>query len=183
LITITSCHPTVTDCPGRNQPAASSSAQVVVPSQPSLLPSSSSSLQLSLSSSRLGPTSCPQQRWNADNCLRALERGQAQQFCHSFTQRVVTDTAGLPSYTTQCTGSTISRVSSACSCLNSNSGSAQPTFTSPGSATSMPPWPMHSQPGSSQKPIQTLYGSHIGKTWITLVSGIKHLTTVKLQTI
>jgi hypothetical protein len=118
LITITSCHPTVTNCPGRNQPAASSSAQVVVASQPSLLPSSSSSLQLSPSSSRLGPTSCPKQRCNADNCLRALERGQAQQFCHSFTQRVVTDTAGLPSYTTQCTGSTISRVSSACSCLN-----------------------------------------------------------------
>ena len=61
---------------------------------------------------------------NADNCLRAFERGNGQAFCSAFTQSVVTDTAGLPSSTTQCTGSTIARVSSACSCLNRNSGSA-----------------------------------------------------------
>ena len=102
LITITSCHPTVTDCPGRNQPLPSSS----IASLPPALQSSSIN------------SPCVSARCNADNCLRAFERGQGQQFCSSFTQSVCTDPAALPSYATQCTGSSISRVSSACSCLN-----------------------------------------------------------------
>jgi len=102
LITITSCHPTVTDCPGRNHPLPSSSIGSLHIALPSWSPSSV----------------CQSSRCNADNCLRAFERGQGQKFCSTFTQSVVTETAGLPSYTTKCTGSTISRVSSACSCLN-----------------------------------------------------------------
>lgn len=115
LITITSCHPTVTDCPGRSQPLPSSSIVSLPPAPPS---SSQSSSNI---------PSCPSSRCNADNCLRAFERGQGQQFCSTFTQSVVTDTAGLPSYTTMCSGSTISRVSSACSCLNNVCAETPPT--------------------------------------------------------
>jgi hypothetical protein len=61
---------------------------------------------------------------NADNCLRAFDQRNGQAFCSTFTKSVVTETGGLPSYTTQCTGSTIARVSSACSCLNRGSAAA-----------------------------------------------------------
>jgi hypothetical protein len=107
LITITSCHPTATDCPGHNQTLPSSPITNHAPAPPS-----------SHRSSSLGASSCSRLKCNADNCLRAFERGQGQRFCSTFTLSVVTETAGLPSYTTMCTGSTISRVSSACSCLN-----------------------------------------------------------------
>jgi hypothetical protein len=110
LITITSGHPSVTDCPGRNLSLSSSSIVSLPPTSPSLSPSNSSSA-----------SPCPRSRCNADNCLRAFERGQGQQFCSTFTQSIVTDTSSLPSYITMCAGSAISRVSSACSCLNNAS--------------------------------------------------------------
>lgn len=56
---------------------------------------------------------------NADNCLRAI-RGQndvAASFCQSLTASAVTATAGLPTYVSQCTGQTLPRASSACSCF------------------------------------------------------------------
>jgi hypothetical protein len=107
LITITSCHPSVTDCPAQNLPLSSSSIVSLPPAPPSLPLSSLSSA-----------SPCPRSRCNAGNCLRAFERGQGQKFCSTFTQSIVTDTSGLPSYATICTGSTLSRVNSACSCLN-----------------------------------------------------------------
>src|ERR1700693_3307010 len=107
LITIASCHPTATDCPGHNHPLPSSSITSHAPASPS-----------SHRSSSLSASSCSRLKCNADNCLRAFERGQGHRFCSTFTQSLVTKTAGLPSYTTICTGSTMSRVSSACSCLN-----------------------------------------------------------------
>jgi hypothetical protein len=103
LITITSCHPKVTDCPGRNHTFPSSSI---------------GSLHIALQSLSPSSSVCQSSRCSAENCLRAFERGQGQQFCSTFTQSVVTEFAGLPSYTTKCTGSIISKVSSACSCLN-----------------------------------------------------------------
>lgn len=58
---------------------------------------------------------------NADNCLRAFEgkKGgdKAFAFCQTFTKEIVTATTSLPAFVTQCTGSTIARASSACSCF------------------------------------------------------------------
>ncbi|KAI9680888.1 MAG: Phosphatidylinositol 4-kinase type 2-beta [Caeruleum heppii] len=60
---------------------------------------------------------------NADNCLRALRNptraAEAKSFCSSYTTAVVTATAGLPPFATQCgTAPTqASRLSSACSCF------------------------------------------------------------------
>lgn len=64
------------------------------------------------------PESCADLHCNWDNCLRALARFTAQNFCSNFTDSVVTSTSGLRLYATQCTASTISRLSSACTCLN-----------------------------------------------------------------
>ncbi|KAK5996059.1 hypothetical protein PT974_04486 [Cladobotryum mycophilum] len=69
---------------------------------------------------------------NADNCLRAI-RGKgdpAASFCNSLTATKVTKTQGLPTYVTQCTGDTLSRASSACSCfMASYTPTAVPTTT------------------------------------------------------
>ena len=69
---------------------------------------------------------------NQDNCLRAFEgrKGgdKAYTFCKTFTTAPVTATTGLPNFVSQCTGSTISRASSACSCF-------MKTYTPTGSQT------------------------------------------------
>jgi hypothetical protein len=62
---------------------------------------------------------------------RHFVRGKAQAFCSSFMKSPATCTDGLPSYATQCTGSTLARVSSACSCLNSNTFTSQQAFSTP----------------------------------------------------
>ena len=64
---------------------------------------------------------------NADNCLRAFKRSAGQKFCSSFTTKVVTGTDDLPAFVTQCTGNTVSRMSSACSCLDPACSSAAST--------------------------------------------------------
>ncbi|KAG4432343.1 hypothetical protein IFR05_012162, partial [Cadophora sp. M221] len=63
----------------------------------------------------------------ADNCLRAFRRHSGQEFCSIFTLDGTTAPA-LPTFATQCTGATLDRVSSACTCLN-NGISQTPTFT------------------------------------------------------
>lgn len=66
------------------------------------------------------PHSC-----NADNCLRALRAsnvdgrlGESQEFCGKFTASVTADVGVVPTYAASACGENIiSRVSSACSCL------------------------------------------------------------------
>lgn len=67
-----------------------------------------------------------------DNCLRALlgQSADASAFCATYTTAVQTATTALPTYATQCSNLP-SRVSSACSCLNT----AAPTTTTTTSAT------------------------------------------------
>ncbi|KAH8793310.1 hypothetical protein BGZ57DRAFT_986558 [Hyaloscypha finlandica] len=100
----------------------------------------SSTLQTPMSSSatrEFGP-GC-----NADNCLRAFDRGNGSAFCSVFTLGGPNAPA-LPTYATQCTGSTSARVSSACTCLNYygsstmsfSSMSPSPTTTSRSSSSS-----------------------------------------------
>lgn len=78
---------------------------------------------------------------NHDNCLRAFigSSAIAATFCPTFTTAVVTATAGLPAYASQCSFE-VSRVSSACSCLftasPSPSSSSAPSTSSTVSSTS-----------------------------------------------
>jgi hypothetical protein len=62
------------------------------------------------------------QSCNADNCLRAMRGAErieaARAFCGTFTTAAVTATAAIPTFAVEaCTGSVVSRVSSACSCI------------------------------------------------------------------
>jgi hypothetical protein len=52
----------------------------------------------------------------SDNCLRALKRHSAADFCSTYTTAISTATTSLPAYVTACSDSP-SRISSACSCL------------------------------------------------------------------
>jgi hypothetical protein len=62
---------------------------------------------------------------SADNCLRALRATtpagrlvESQEFCGNFTKTVVTDVSAVKPYLiSACSGSAISRVSSACGCI------------------------------------------------------------------
>jgi hypothetical protein len=55
----------------------------------------------------------------------------ATAFCGSFTTAVITNSAALPTYATQCVTDAISQISSACSCVAIGSvGSDAPTTTS-----------------------------------------------------
>ena len=54
---------------------------------------------------------------NADNCLRALRRHTASDFCMTYTTAVVTATSAIPSNIAVGCDSQPSQVSSACSCL------------------------------------------------------------------
>lgn len=53
---------------------------------------------------------------SSDNCLRALKRYSAADFCSTYTTAISTATTALPTYVTACSNSP-SRISSACSCL------------------------------------------------------------------
>ena len=103
LITVTSCQSTVKECLRSN----------LQPSQLPQIHTTSSSVAIFTSS-----------KCNADNCLRALRHHNAQEFCNTFTSSMNLETHLLPSYATQCTGSIIARVSSACTCLKAVSGSS-----------------------------------------------------------
>jgi hypothetical protein len=50
-----------------------------------------------------------------DSCLLAFDRTTGVPFCSSFTQGL---NPAYPSYTTACAGTTLARLSSACTCLN-----------------------------------------------------------------
>lgn len=50
----------------------------------------------SLQSTHSSCSPTPPSRCNADNCLRAFERGQGQAFCSTFTKSVVTNTMDFP---------------------------------------------------------------------------------------
>ncbi|KUJ24155.1 uncharacterized protein LY89DRAFT_727190 [Mollisia scopiformis] len=73
----------------------------------------------------------------ANNCLRALDRYNANAFCSVFTLGNIGIT-GIPSYATPCSsiGNTMAQVSSACTCLNyyGNSMGFLPPSTPTGSA-------------------------------------------------
>ena len=53
---------------------------------------------------------------SSDNCLRALKRYNAADFCSTYTSAINTATTSLPAYATACSNSP-SRISSACSCI------------------------------------------------------------------
>ncbi|CZR55183.1 uncharacterized protein PAC_05069 [Phialocephala subalpina] len=58
----------------------------------------------------------------ANNCLRAMKREGgvgATAFCASFTTALVTNSAALPTYATQCSTNAIAQMSSACTCIGS----------------------------------------------------------------
>lgn len=81
---------------------------------------------------------------NADNCLRALRASarleDAQSFCSIFTTSSVTATSALPSYAVAaCTGDSLSRVSSACSCLPTPSSSSSVTSTATSTSSTSTP--------------------------------------------
>ncbi|XMA15112.1 hypothetical protein WAI453_007903 [Rhynchosporium graminicola] len=90
------------------QPTAKEYARSIILSQPLLSISDSSSIGPALKLTRC----------NADNCLRALSRYNAHDFCSTYTNSICSDTSNLPIYALSCTGSAIARVSSACTCLN-----------------------------------------------------------------
>jgi len=79
-------------------------------------------------------TSMATKACNRDNCFRQLLQNSAQvsDFCASYTQSpssaTSTSVAALPTFVSQCQGST-SRISSACSCLHPVTATPCPTST------------------------------------------------------
>jgi len=109
--TVSSCEPLHTDCPG-NQKVSELQISSPLPLNASVIATTR------LADSHNGLTAhginC-----NEDNCLRALMhegKTDATSFCQTFTTATATDLIFLPTYASQCTGETISRMSSACSC-------------------------------------------------------------------
>ena len=90
-------------------------------------------LTIASASVQLGRRDC-----SHDNCLRALIRSSADasSFCATYTDVTLEATATLPAYATQCSNEP-SRLSSACSCLNTAPIITSTTFIASPTSTSI----------------------------------------------